>query len=153
MPERRRPMTRGRHWLLAVLSCSGAIAASARQSVALDDSWRFQQGDTEGASRIDFDDTRWTSVALPHTWNAVDGEAGGAYYRGAGWYRRSVVLPEAAAPRRYFLWLAPVNITACCHEVPQSQAELAWCATAARPSGSRQPPLCLAPRSACSVAS
>ncbi len=53
--------------------------------------------------------------------------------------------------------LAQFNITGCCHEAPQSLR----CAPlgagplrfASRPSGSRQPPLCLAPLRACRVAS
>jgi len=50
-----------------------------------------------------------------------------------------------------------LHITGCCRPVPQSRAKRAWCGTAtpaaARPSGGRQPPLCLAPLRACSAAS
>jgi beta-galactosidase/beta-glucuronidase len=38
-------------------------------------------------------------VALPHTFNAVDGEAGGAFYRGPAWYRRTLDLAPGDARR------------------------------------------------------
>ncbi|RZJ04974.1 MAG: glycoside hydrolase family 2 protein, partial [Rubrivivax sp.] len=82
--------------LLLVGSC-----AWARQVTALDDGWRFLRADVAGASATDFDDSAWTAVRLPHTWNGVDGEAGGAYYRGPGWYRRELQLPTSAL--RHFL--------------------------------------------------
>jgi Glycosyl hydrolases family 2, TIM barrel domain/Glycosyl hydrolases family 2, sugar binding domain/Glycosyl hydrolases family 2 len=82
--------------LLLVGSC-----ASARQVTVLDDGWRFLRADAAGASAADFDDSAWTVVRLPHTWNGIDGEAGGDYYRGPGWYRRELQLP--ASTLRHFL--------------------------------------------------
>lgn len=88
-----------RSLLFALLLLCGH--ASARQVTALDEGWRFARGDVAGASAVDFDDTAWTAVRLPHTWNGIDGEAGGAYYRGPGWYRRE--LPALPAGQRFFL--------------------------------------------------
>jgi beta-galactosidase len=81
-------------WLLLSLALQ---VQAARSTIALDDGWRFQRADVPGAQAEAFDDGAWSAVTLPHSWNAVDGEAGGAYYRGPGWYRRSV---ELAAGRR-----------------------------------------------------
>jgi len=85
-------------WLLSALALS-AWAGPRREQV-LDD-WRFVRADAASASAPDFDDAAWASVTLPHTWNAVDGEAGGAYYRGPAWYRRS--LDWAGGVGRVFL--------------------------------------------------
>jgi hypothetical protein len=80
----------------------GSVQASARSVVPLDAGWRFQRADVAGAQTPAFDDTAWAAVTLPHTYNAVDGEAGGAYYRGPAWYRRTVELaPSPSAPRRF----------------------------------------------------
>src|SRR5438552_4133048 len=66
--------------------------------------WRFHQGDVSGAQSPTFDDSAWSSVTLPHTWNSRDGEDGGSnYYRGIGWYRTHVTPSSTLAGRRLFL--------------------------------------------------
>ncbi len=82
--------------LLALLLLVGGHASASRQVTSLDDGWRFLRADVAGAGDNDFDDAAWSAVRLPHTWNGVDGEAGGAYYRGPGWYRRELQLPASA---------------------------------------------------------
>lgn len=88
--------------LLLLLLCAQAQAA-VRTLVALDGPWRFQRADVAGAEAPGFDDGAWTQVTLPHTWNAVDGEAGGAYHRGAAWYRLALDRPADSGERRSFL--------------------------------------------------
>ncbi|HJV60798.1 MAG TPA: glycoside hydrolase family 2 TIM barrel-domain containing protein [Albitalea sp.] len=90
-------MARSGRWLalLLLILCVQAQAAT-RTSLALDGPWRFQRADVAGAEGPAFDDGDWSQVMLPHTYNAVDGEAGGAYYRGPAWYRLVI---ESATPR------------------------------------------------------
>ncbi|KQV92641.1 hypothetical protein ASC91_08770 [Pelomonas sp. Root1237] len=85
---------------LAVMLTAMPVMAQ-RQQLLLDGPWRFQAGDAKAAAELD--DSTWARVVLPHSFNAVDGEAGGAYYRGAAWYRRVLERPAAAAGRRQFL--------------------------------------------------
>jgi len=87
--------------LLLLMALCLQVQAATRTTVALDGAWRFQRTDVAGAEAPDFSDAAWPTVTLPHTYNAIDGEAGGAYYRGPVWYRRIVDLPAAA--RRRFL--------------------------------------------------
>ena len=89
--------------LLATALLLGAGAHAARLVEPLDGPWHFQRADVPAASGAEFDDAGWPVVTLPHTWNAVDGEAGGEYYRGPGWYRRELQLPDAPATRRRYL--------------------------------------------------
>lgn len=84
---------------------------SPRQFVDLDSGWRFFKGDPARASQPSFDVSGWTPVTLPHTWNAVDGENGGNYYRGPGWYRRHLSVPEADADREIYLQFDGANLT------------------------------------------
>ena len=50
--------------------------------------WRFILSDVPAATNVVFDDSSWTSISIPHTWNNLDGQDGGDnYYRGIGWYR------------------------------------------------------------------
>jgi beta-galactosidase len=60
-----------------------------RMQVNLDAGWRFFAHDHRNGSDVDVDESSWTPVSLPHTWNAQDGQDGGGnYYRGPAWYRR-----------------------------------------------------------------
>jgi beta-galactosidase len=86
---------------------------SAREELALDENWRFARMDVAGAEAPGFDDTTWSAVALPHTWNDRDGQDGGGnYYRGVGWYRRHLTVPAALAGRALFLQFDAACITA-----------------------------------------
>lgn len=79
---------------------------------ALTDGWRFHKGDAADAAATGFDDSGWTPVTLPHTWNATDGQDGGNdYYRGPGWYRRPLMIPTGEK-RRHFLRFNAASIVA-----------------------------------------
>ena len=65
------------------------------------------KGDVTGAEAPGFNDSAWSAVNTPHTWNAVDGaDGGGNYYRGIGWYRRHVTVPANLAGKMLFLQFA-----------------------------------------------
>ncbi|MBE8472164.1 glycoside hydrolase family 2 protein [Streptomyces justiciae] len=101
----------------AVISQSHAASAAAtytapnpRVRIDLNAGWRFTRTDVAGAEQPGFDDSGWTSVNTPHTWNAVDGADGGNnYYRGVGWYRRHYTVPSELAGKRLYLQFAGVN--------------------------------------------
>src|SRR3954467_12556956 len=81
-----------------------APPANPRVDVNLDAGWKFNKGDVAGATASAFDDSRWASTSLPHTWNNLDGQDGGAnYYRGVGWYRRHYVVPSTYSGRQFYL--------------------------------------------------
>ncbi|MCH4206901.1 MAG: hypothetical protein LKF79_00870 [Solobacterium sp.] len=62
-----------------------------RNRINLNDSWQFIKEDAGLPSSI----PAWTSVNLPHTWNAVDGNDGnGNYYRGTCWYAKEFETPK-----------------------------------------------------------
>ncbi|WP_234312036.1 glycoside hydrolase family 2 protein [Streptomyces griseus] len=102
---------------LAVIPAAGAAAAATtytapnpRVRIDLNAGWRFVRADVSGAQASGFDDSGWTSVNTPHTWNAVDGADGGNnYYRGVGWYRRHYTVPSQLAGKRLYLQFAGVN--------------------------------------------
>jgi beta-galactosidase len=52
------------------------VPAAPRVSAALDHGWRFKQSDElTGVENRGFDDSGWTTVDIPHTWNR-DGNQG-----------------------------------------------------------------------------
>ena len=79
--------------------------ANARQDLNLDANWRFIQQDVSGAQAANFNDSSWTNVNLPHTWDIPDGQdgPGTAYYRGIGWYRMHYTVDGSYTNREFFL--------------------------------------------------
>src|SRR5579859_5236210 len=78
--------------------------ANQRIDQILDSNWRFIRQDVPGAQTNGFDDSSWTNLNLPHTWNNLDGQDGGNnYYRGIGWYRSHLTPDGSLTNRRFFL--------------------------------------------------
>nr|MBD3622767.1 glycoside hydrolase family 2 protein [Sunxiuqinia sp.] len=100
-------------------------AQSIRTTSLLDDDWKFSKGDFENAEQVDFDDSGWETVSVPHDWaiygpfdKEVDkqvvaisqnnedeasektGRTGALPHIGDGWYRTSFQLPELAEGSR-----------------------------------------------------
>jgi beta-galactosidase len=109
-------LRRGIQWacVLAILTSSrAALCASpeiSRAQIPLNAGWHFRQAD--GLTRVDaasFDDSDWTTVDIPHTWNRIGNEgtersALSNNVQGIGWYRLHFRVPqESAQARRYFL--------------------------------------------------
>lgn len=74
--------------------------------------WKFVFGDSIGADKPDFDDSKWNNISLPHTWNDTDtyrayishgGGDVGQKMMGIGWYRKHFKLPVNADGQKVFL--------------------------------------------------
>jgi len=89
--------------LVLVTGSHMAAAAPVRGVQDLDAGWRFVRQDVTEASQAQFDDRTWPRISLPHTWNVGDGDVGGTYYRGAGWYRRTLIVASTAPGARRYL--------------------------------------------------
>src|SRR5262249_62087219 len=82
----------------------GPCSSDPRGVSSLDASWKFIRTNVPGAQQIDFDDSAWSTVDVPHTWNNLDGQDGGNnYYRGIGWYRKHVTIAPDQAGKEFFL--------------------------------------------------
>ncbi|MCX6136775.1 MAG: DUF4982 domain-containing protein [Ignavibacteriales bacterium] len=78
---------------IVLLTLLPVLLAAQRVDRLINNSWKFTRENPRGASAEQFDDSRWAAVSLPHTWNALDGQDGGNdYYRGTGWYRRTLAI-------------------------------------------------------------
>jgi beta-galactosidase len=79
-----------------------------RKRPTMDFGWKFLLGDPAGAQQIDFNDSAWQSVDLPHDWSIfgpfdenAPAEGRGAYLpTGVGWYRKSFRLPDSFKSRQ-----------------------------------------------------
>lgn len=77
-------------------------AQAQRETQTLNNGWKFLQGDCPAAADSALDDSAWTTVHLPHTWN-TDAYTHKDYYRGPGWYRRRLTLPRGWKEKQIFL--------------------------------------------------
>jgi beta-galactosidase len=96
--------------MMVFVFVSSVSFANPRTTVSLNSSWRFIRADAPQAGSVGYDDSSWQSlVQIPHTWNAMDGQAFGAYYRGIGWYRKNISLDPGQRGNRVFLRFGAVN--------------------------------------------
>lgn len=78
---------------------------------SFDADWRFHQGEAEGAEQVDFSDSDWQAVDVPHDWaiaGPFDKDApargeGGFLPTGVGWYRKNFTLPAEYEGKKVYL--------------------------------------------------
>jgi beta-galactosidase len=102
-------------WLMAVFPLAAAEnltpPASPHADYNFNPGWKFFKGDPTNAEQIDFDDSKWTTVSAPHTYNDMDSYAhiishsGGdrSAWTGIVWYRKHFKLPATARDGKVFL--------------------------------------------------
>jgi beta-galactosidase len=86
--------------------------SSPRATYNFNAGWKFVFGDSTGAEKPGYDDSKWASVGLPHSWNDTDtyrayiSHSGGDQSEklfGIGWYRKHFTLPANADDQKIFL--------------------------------------------------
>ena len=87
-------------WLVFV-----SLFGQSRLTTSFNSHWSFNKSDIVLASQESYDDSSWNIVSLPHTWNdkdvLPDGDRG--YYRGVGWYRKHISIPDNKLSKRFYL--------------------------------------------------
>lgn len=87
-----------------------SLSAESRTKLSLNDGWVFFQGSARNAEKVEYNDSAFEYVDLPHTWNAEDGADGGNdYYQGDGWYRRHLSYRSSFDGKRVYLYFEGVN--------------------------------------------
>ena len=85
--------------------------SSLRAKLNFNLNWRFIREDASGAEDPGFDDSQWTVISTPHSFNDVDSfrkiisHSGGdlGTYKGLSWYRKHFKIPDFFADRKIFL--------------------------------------------------
>jgi len=81
-----------------------------REILSLNAGWVFRKDMAEAPAALPAD---WEAVNLPHSWNAVDGQDGGAdYFRGKCCYAKELVKAQLPAADRYYLEINGANSSA-----------------------------------------
>ena len=88
------------------------VPASPRSSYNFNADWKFVFGESTGADQPNYNDSKWSNISLPHTWNDTDtyrafiSHSGGDQSEkmfGIGWYRKHFTLPANANGQKVFL--------------------------------------------------
>ena len=85
--------------------------ASPRAKLNFDLNWKFIRDDVLGAEAPRFDDSAWTTISTPHSFNDIDSfrqiisHSGGdrGTYKGLAWYRKHFKLPNRFGGRKICL--------------------------------------------------
>jgi len=97
-----------------------------RLQILFDADWRFHRGDVEGGEKVQFDDSSWRLLNLPHDWSIedlpgtdspIDPQAIGAMdtgytIGGTGWYRKTFNIPSKLEGKRFHLQFDGVYMNA-----------------------------------------
>jgi beta-galactosidase len=99
-------------FFLLSLLLVGTAWADSRVDTVINSTWKFNKADVANAQQPSFDDSSWSTIDVPHTWNALDGEDGGTYYRGIGWYRKHYTIGSEFSGKRVYLFFESVGNSA-----------------------------------------
>ena len=94
-----------------VISSNDFIYLQTRTRENIDFNWKFFKGDITGAWKIEFKDSDWRVVDLPHDWSIEGpfskdnptGGGGGYLPAGIGWYRKHFILPESWKEKKIYI--------------------------------------------------
>jgi glycosyl hydrolase family 2/F5/8 type C domain-containing protein len=90
------------HLAAAASTAELAVTSRGRARVNFNADWRFTLGDVPDAQSPDFDDAKWESTGLPHSFS-IPYFRSASFYVGYGWYRKTLSLPALPAGRRLSL--------------------------------------------------
>lgn len=95
---------------LILISCLGFVyAQQVRHIETINDSWHFYNGHIENPFSSE-SSLEWEKVTIPHSWNTediLDDEDG--YYRGEGWYKKTLTVPQVYDNQQVFLLFEAAN--------------------------------------------
>lgn len=106
------------HWILLLILVAGSALLITRKGDTgdrvderIDLNWKFMQGDDPAYSAVQFDDSEWEFVSLPHDWMITrevsrdhpSGTAGGFYPGGVAWYRKDLYIGAYDEKEKFYL--------------------------------------------------
>jgi len=93
-----------KHALLLICTAVLAFAVHAenRNWINFNEDWRFTKGNPVHAEAVDFDDSAWEQVIVPHDWaisgpfnENEPGNTGKLPWKGEGWYRKNFAMDKS----------------------------------------------------------
>jgi len=94
--------------VIALLFVSGPDLTAQRELRTINDGWHFLRKDISNAQDSETDISEWQIVSIPHSWN-TDSYIVKDYYKGTGWYKKSLFIPEADKNKKIFIRFEAAN--------------------------------------------
>lgn len=95
--------------LVSLVSCNTSNADLESKQL-FDLNWKFNFGNNQFASEVDFSDQNWRNLDLPHDWKVDDKltslmnlEGKGSLDPETGWYRKHFMIPESWENKNIFI--------------------------------------------------
>ncbi|MFC0876361.1 glycoside hydrolase family 2 TIM barrel-domain containing protein [Saccharicrinis sp. FJH2] len=96
--------------VLLIATISVATRAQQRIETVLQSEWKFHKGEAVDAYKINFDDSNWETVSVPHDWAIAgpfikdgNGSTGKLPWKDEGWYRKKLNLTENYSGKQIYL--------------------------------------------------
>ena len=93
------------------ISCKQQEGGTGRQIEDFTENWVFYLGDDPQANQIQYDDSQWRHLNLPHDWS-IEGDfsednpstpGGGALPGGIGWYRKEFTVSRSDSDKKVYI--------------------------------------------------
>ena len=81
----------------------GMKKAPVRTLLDMNNNWAFYRGDIDQGASVNFDDSQWEAVSIPHVMRIEPKHNGTTAFQGTGWYRRYFHLSKQLRDKRITL--------------------------------------------------
>lgn len=95
--------------ILILIGCFGFLAAQPTLKQTINSNWEFHKGDVPGLPANTNGSIKWETISLPHSWNTVDVNQDTGYYRGIGWYKKTIYAPASWRKKSIYLYFEGAN--------------------------------------------
>jgi beta-galactosidase len=117
-PNKMIPKINIKYLIIIILSClTFNQSILAREVITLKYGWIYSKGPNDKALQVEFDDSKWLNVAIPHDWAISgpfildgDGNTGKLPWKGEGWYRKQLEIPSGYEGKQVYLLLDGVMV-------------------------------------------
>ena len=90
-------------------SYAGFLFAQPAIKQTINSNWQFHKGDIPGFPGKNADNIKWQEISLPDTWNTTDINQDTGYYRGIGWYKKTIYVPANWQGKSIYLYFEGAN--------------------------------------------
>jgi len=94
---------------IVLLITIGILRAQPIVKQTINSNWEFHKGDIPGLPDKKGDNVKWEKISLPHSWNTTDVNQDTGYYRGIGWYKKTIYAPASWQTKSIYLYFEGAN--------------------------------------------
>jgi len=95
--------------VMGALICAQLAFAQPTHKQTINSNWEFHKGDIASVAKQRHDSAKWEEISLPHSWNTADVTQDTGYYRGTGWYKKKIYVPQTWRGKSIYLYFEGAN--------------------------------------------